>query len=106
MVVNKPSILIYVSQPDPDYLREVCAGIEEEKLKEQIELLKEDMKEHAVVMAVGAVWKKNGGMNIDRLLTESERLMYEDKAAYYRTLGEDRTYGSGFHVFTKDSQNN
>ena len=36
MVVNKPSILIYVSQPDPDYLREVCAGIEEEGVLYQV----------------------------------------------------------------------
>lgn len=30
MVVNKPSIFIYTNAPDPDYLREICAGIEEE----------------------------------------------------------------------------
>lgn len=30
MIVRKPSIFIYVSDPDPDFLREICAGIEEE----------------------------------------------------------------------------
>ncbi len=30
MVVNKPSVLIYTDHADEDYLREVCAGIEEE----------------------------------------------------------------------------
>lgn len=36
MVVNKPSIFIYVNQPDPDYLREICAGIEEEGVLYQV----------------------------------------------------------------------
>lgn len=30
MVVNKPSVLIYADHADEDYLKEVCAGIEEE----------------------------------------------------------------------------
>lgn len=30
MLVNKPSIFIYTNEPDSDYLREICAGIEEE----------------------------------------------------------------------------
>ncbi len=36
MVVNKPSILIYTYQPDEDFLREICAGIEEEGLLYEI----------------------------------------------------------------------
>ena len=30
MIINKPSIFIYVNNPDELCLREVCAGIEEE----------------------------------------------------------------------------
>lgn len=30
MTVNRPAILLYVNEADPDLLREVCAGIEEE----------------------------------------------------------------------------
>lgn len=30
MIVNKPAIIIYTREPDEDYLREICAGIEEE----------------------------------------------------------------------------
>lgn len=30
MIVKKPSIFIYTSHADPDFLREICAGIEEE----------------------------------------------------------------------------
>jgi hypothetical protein len=36
MVVNKPTILIYVQKPDEDLLREVCAGIEEEGVLYQV----------------------------------------------------------------------
>lgn len=68
----------------------LCPEIEEEKLEEKVEALKKDMKETSVNMAVGAVWQKEGKKNIDRLLSESEKLMYEDKSAYYRTAGIDR----------------
>ena len=30
MIVNRPSIYIYVNQPDQAVLREICSGIEEE----------------------------------------------------------------------------
>ena len=30
MIIRRPSIFIYTNQPDRDFLREVCAGIEEE----------------------------------------------------------------------------
>ncbi len=52
--------------------------------------MKKDMQENTVTMAVGAVWQKEGKKNIDRLLTESERLMYEDKSAYYEAAGIER----------------
>ena len=30
MIIQKPSIFIYVNEPNPSVLKEVCAGIEEE----------------------------------------------------------------------------
>lgn len=36
MVVNRPAIIIYCSGADDDYLREICAGIEEEGVLYQI----------------------------------------------------------------------
>ena len=30
MISRRPSIFIYASRPDPDFLREICAGIKEE----------------------------------------------------------------------------
>ena len=43
MVVNKPSIFIYTNKPDADYLREICAGIEEEGVLYEV-LEKEEME--------------------------------------------------------------
>ncbi len=68
----------------------LCPGIGEEMLKEKVEALKKDMRENSVIMAVGAVWQKEGKKNIDRLLSDSEKLMYEDKSAYYKAAGIDR----------------
>ncbi len=49
-----------------------------------------DMKEHQVTMAVGMIWKEHGPKDIDLLLNESERLMYEDKDRYYKEHGLKR----------------
>ncbi|ROR29096.1 dehydratase medium subunit [Mobilisporobacter senegalensis] len=42
MGMNKPSILIYINEADPDILNEVCAGIEEEGIPYEI-FSKEEM---------------------------------------------------------------
>lgn len=68
----------------------LCPGIGEEEMEEKVEALKKDIQENSVTMAVGAVWQKEGKKNIDKLLFESEKLMYEDKSAYYETAGIDR----------------
>ena len=36
MVISRPSILIYADNADEDYLRELCAGIEEEGVLYQV----------------------------------------------------------------------
>ncbi len=68
----------------------LCPGIGEEEMKEKVEALKKDIQAISVPMAVGAVWQKEGKKNIDKLLFESEKLMYEDKSAYYAAAGIDR----------------
>ncbi len=68
----------------------LCPGIEEEELEDKVEALKKEIRENSIAMAVGAVWQKEGKKNIDRLLSESEKLMYEDKSAYYESAGIDR----------------
>ncbi len=73
-----------------DELLALCPGIERSEMDERIALMKKVMKEKGVVMAAGAVWKCGGRYNLDQILTESEALMYKDKAAYYRAEGIDR----------------
>lgn len=73
-----------------DELLALCSGIEEEELKKKVETLKKDIQENSVTMAVGAVWQKDGKKNIDKLLFESEKLMYEEKSDYYKAAGIDR----------------
>lgn len=39
---------------------------------------------------IGQEWKEHGPKDIDLLLNESERLMYEDKDRYYKEHGLKR----------------
>lgn len=73
-----------------DELLALCPQIEEEELTEKVKALKNDIEKNTVAMAVGAVWKKDDGGNVEKLLTEAEKLMYKDKAAYYEKMGIDR----------------
>ena len=73
-----------------DELLALCPKIEENELKKKVLALKEDMPEKDVTMAVGAIWQKDGRISIEKLLSESEKLMYQDKAAYYKKMGIDR----------------
>ena len=69
-----------------DELLALCPGIAEDVLMEKVAALKRSMPEHDVVMAVGAVWRADSKAGIDRLLSDADRLMYDDKAAYYAAL--------------------
>ena len=70
-----------------DELLVLCASIEEDELGKRIELLKKDIMENSVAMAVGFVWQKEYTGGIDKLLSSAEELMYKDKKAYYKALG-------------------
>ena len=61
----------------------ICTGTSHEAFLKSIDTLKTDMDEHSVCMAVGYIWQDNTPSNIDKLLSESEKLMYIDKDAYY-----------------------
>ena len=68
----------------------LCSGISEKALAERVDLLKTVLEKDAVSMAVGYSWDASGIGNIDELLSTSERLMYQDKKAYYMVAGIDR----------------
>lgn len=73
-----------------DELLALYSQIEDETLAKKVEMLRADLCEHDVVMAIGADCRKDGRANIDRLLSTAEKRMYEDKAAYYKKIGVDR----------------
>lgn len=73
-----------------DELLVLCSGIEEDELWKRVDLLKRNMQKQAVNLALGTVWQKDGRTGIDRILTEAEKLMYQDKSAYYKRAGLDR----------------
>ncbi len=68
----------------------LASGIQQATFQEEVCRMKEHMQEYKVAVAVGAVWKPDGTDSIDQMLTESERLMYEDKARYYKQMGLER----------------
>lgn len=73
-----------------DELVALCLGIEQDEVQKKAEQLKVDAQENAVVLSVGTAWAARDAVNIDRLLSEAETNMYEDKAQYYRITGIDR----------------
>ena len=71
-----------------DELLALCPGITEDALDEKVAALRQAMVEHEVVIAVGTVWQSDSRAGIDRLLSEADQRMYEEKAAYYAALKE------------------
>lgn len=73
-----------------DELLAICTGMEEQELWEKTDQLKKELKKKKIHMAVGAVWEKDSLAGIDRLISEAEKKMYQDKAEYYRSSGIER----------------
>ena len=73
-----------------DELLAICAEIEEADLDQRVSQLKEDLQDKSIHMALGSMWEKDGSSGVERLITEAEKKMYQDKAAYYHKFGVDR----------------
>lgn len=73
-----------------DELLALCPRIDKENLEEKAQRLKQVAQEHSVVLAIGTDWQENNDGDIDKILAEAERLMYEDKSRYYKAHGIDR----------------
>lgn len=74
MVVNKPTIIIYTREPDEDYLREVCAGIEEEGVLYQIHEHEGDLDTLAYEAANESILGSGIGIRGARLAMQMLRL--------------------------------
>jgi hypothetical protein len=68
----------------------ICSPIDQDTLAERVSRLRELMKENSVNMAIGTVWADKVSTDLDVLLRESEKQMYQDKAEYYRKSGIER----------------
>lgn len=77
-----------------DELLAICADIEEIALWQGVELLKQNLQEKSIQMAVGSVWEKDSLNGVEKLIAEAEKRMYNDKAAYYKQYGIDRREGT------------
>lgn len=73
-----------------DELLVLCNGIDEKVLEDKVAALRQDAEKHQFALAVGSAWQKSRSIDMDRMMADSEKLMYADKAAYYREKGIDR----------------
>ena len=73
-----------------DELLVLCNGIDEKVLEDKVAVLRQDVEKHQFALAVGSAWQQSRSIDMDKMMAESEKLMYEDKAAYYREKGIDR----------------
>lgn len=62
----------------------LCEGITEEEMYRKIETLKTDMIKAEASMALGHVWKPDGSVDMDYLITQADQKMYEDKREWYK----------------------
>ena len=74
MIVQKPAILIYSRNPDQDYLREVCAGIEEEGVLYEVRQREECLDELAYLAAAESMLGVGIGIDGERIAMQMSRL--------------------------------
>ena len=75
-----------------DEILAICAEIEEDALWQGVEQLQKSLQSKSIHMAVGSIWEKDCLHGVDRLITEAEKRMYNDKATYYKKYGVDRRH--------------
>ena len=74
MVVNKPAIIIYTKDPDPDFLREICAGIEEEGVLYQVSAYEGNLDTLAYEAAKQSMLGSGIGITGGRIAMQMSRL--------------------------------
>ncbi len=72
----------------------LCPEIDESALWQGIEQLRKDLRSKSIHMAIGGLWEKDSFTGVDRLISEAEKKMYQDKSAYYKKYGLDRRHSS------------
>ena len=74
MIVNKPSIFIYTCRADQDFLKEICAGIEEEGVLYEIHERDGDVDALAYAAAAESMLGSGIGISGERIAMQMKRL--------------------------------
>ncbi|MDE6852390.1 MAG: diguanylate cyclase [Lachnospiraceae bacterium] len=73
-----------------DELLAICVDIDKDAMQDRIELLRKETVENSVNLAIGAAWEANYENNLQKIMSEAEKLMYQEKREYYRRSGIER----------------
>ena len=73
-----------------DELLVLCPNINRATADDLVAKLQKTTKEHSVNLAVGMVWLETSADDLYHSISEAEKRMYADKAAYYRASGIER----------------
>ena len=73
-----------------DELVVLCAQIDQDTLAERMRQFEYLEAENDVNIAVGVTWQDRADTQLEELLQEAEKRMYEDKAEYYKKTGIER----------------
>ena len=64
----------------------LCIGMDESRFWEKQKLLQQEFRKQAVPISTGSLWKETVS-DMDALIAEADKLMYEEKRAYYEKNG-------------------
>lgn len=65
-----------------------CNDVEEKTFLDRVKQVRKDMYENDAMMSLGCLWRKNVE-DIDAMITDADKLMYQDKRIYYSKMGRD-----------------
>lgn len=72
-----------------DELLAICAGIDGDTLQNRVEFLRKKSVENSVNLAIGSAMEEKFENNLQKIMSKAEKLMYQEKNEYYRTIGID-----------------
>lgn len=73
-----------------DELLAICVDVDEETLQSRVKLLRKKAVENSVNLAIGAIRVERLEDDLQKLISQAEQLMYQEKNEYYRAAGIDR----------------
>ncbi|MBR6898373.1 MAG: GGDEF domain-containing protein [Lachnospiraceae bacterium] len=71
----------------------VCRRSSEKEIEQLIDHIRKIVSETKYSCAIGYSFSSDGSMSIEEMLKASDEMMYEDKAAYYKRVGESKYRG-------------